>query len=247
MCRLGAIAGCALVAVGAAGCESTQDKSAKLAKAGAGKASTSLVKAGAANTDVVVGQTAVLRSADGASAAVVVLRNRGPRAQAGIPVQIEVTGASRKVVYKNDLAGLQTALQQMAYLAPGRQVAWVNDQVTATATPKAVRAQVSRPKGGTPTGKAPKLVLVGTRLEHDATGTFLSGTVRNESKVAQVNLPIYAVARRGSRIVAAGRAIIERLDPEPQSKPTIFRIFFVGDPKGAKLDVQPVPTVLEGR
>jgi hypothetical protein len=247
MRRLGAIAGCALVAVGAAGCESSQDKSAQLAKSGAGKASTSLVKAGAANTDVVVGQTAVLRGAGGASAAVVVLRNRGPRAQAGIPVQIEVTGAGRKVVYKNDLAGLQIALQQLAYLAPGEQVAWVNDQVTASATPKAVQAQVSRPTGGTPAGKPPKVVLVGTRLEHDSTGVYLTGTVRNESKVAQTNLPIYAVARRGSRIVAAGRAIIERLEPEPQSKPTIFRIFFVGDPKGATLDVQPVPTVLEGR
>jgi len=39
---------------------------------------------GTANTDVVVGQTAVLRGAGGAAAAVVVLRNRGPRAQAAI-------------------------------------------------------------------------------------------------------------------------------------------------------------------
>jgi len=59
-------------------------------------------------------------------------------------------------------------------------------------------------------------------------------------------MPIYAVAKRGRRIVAAGRAIIEKLDPDPQPKPTVFRIFFVGNLTGARIEAHAYPTVLEG-
>ena len=47
--------------------------------------------------------------------------------------------------------------------------------------------------------------------------------------------------------MAAGRALVEKLAPEPQKKPTRFSIFFIGDPKGGTLDVRPVPTVLTER
>jgi hypothetical protein len=84
------------------------------------------------------------------------------------------------------------------------------------------------------------------KLENDADGLYAIGVVKNLSKISQANMPIYAVARSGGKIVAAGRALIEKLDPEPQKKPTVFRIFFVGNPKGAQLDVRAYPSTFTG-
>jgi len=54
---------------------------------------------------------------------------------------------------------------------------------------------------------------------------------------------ISCVARRGGRVVAAGRAIVDRLGAKG-TKPQLFRIFFIGNPKGAKLTLFAPPTVL---
>jgi hypothetical protein len=53
---------------------------------------------------------------------------------------------------------------------------------------------------------------------------------------------VYAVAEQGGKIVAAGRAGIDRLKAHG-SKP--FKVFWIGDPKGATVHVFAPPTVLE--
>ncbi len=233
------------VALAGGGCESSQTKSARLERLGAKAAKTSRVSAGAANPDVKVTGTQVLHSA-GATAAVVGLRNTGPAAQAAVPVQIQVKDAHGKALYKNDLEGLQVALQHMAYLGKGEKAFWVHDQVVGADRGRSVTVAVGKPSARAPATRAPRIKLVGAHLTRDSTGRFLTGRVRNASKVTQRNMPIYAVAKRGRRIVAAGRAIIEKLDPDPQPKPTVFRIFFVGNLTGARIEAHAYPTVLEG-
>lgn len=236
----------ALLSLTVAGCSSSQAKSARLAKGAAKRAVQGRVTAGPANRSVEVTGTQVL-TRDGATAAVVTLRNTGARAQAQLPVQIKVLDRRGRPVYANDLEGLQPALQQMAYLGARARAYWVHDQVVADGTPRRLRVRVGRAPVPAPPGPPPRIVLRGLHLAHDTTGVFATGRVENRSRLVQRNMPIFAVARRGGRVIAAGRAIIERLDPAPQPKPTVFRIFFVGDPRGATLDVRPAPTVLEGR
>ena len=48
----------------------------------------------------------------------------------------------------------------------------------------------------------------------------------------------------GPAVVAAGRGILDALPPAG-AKPTRFTIFFIGNPKGAKLSFSAPPTVLE--
>jgi hypothetical protein len=58
---------------------------------------------------------------------------------------------------------------------------------------------------------------------------------------------ISCVARKGDRILAAGRGIVDRLAPAAGAKkPTTFTVFFIGDPKGAAVDCAAPPTVLSG-
>lgn len=238
----------AAVVVGAAGlsaCESSQDKSARLAKAGAHKAELQTVSAGAKNPDVEVLGTTVLTNKDGGKAVVVELEDTGAP-QAAVPIQIDAKDAKGASVYKNNLEGLQVSLQQMAYLAKSQKTFWVHDQVVSVDAPKSVAVQVGKATAVPPGGTIPDIRLVGTKLATDSTGLVATGQVQNRSKIAQKNLPIYAVATKHGKVVAAGRAIIERLDPEPQKKPTIFRIYFIGNPEGAQLTVRAVPTTFTG-
>ncbi len=224
-------------------CESSQHKSDRLRAQGATAAELTSVKAGAPNADVKVAGTTILRSAGG-TAVVVELKSTGTVDQVAVPIQIRAKDAKGADVYKNDLDGLQTSLQQLALLRRGKTAYWVNDQVTAPSKPARVVVQVGRPKGK-PAARLPRIRLSGVRMDaDDVSGAFLRGIVRNESTLPQVNMPIYAVARKGGKVVAAGRALIERLDPEPQKKPTVFRIFFIGDPKGGTLSLEAEPTVL---
>jgi hypothetical protein len=242
-----AIAGAALLAGGLAGCESSQTKSARLAREGAGAAKLTAVAAGPRNREVRVARTKLLRGPDGTAAAVVELRNTGTRPQARVPVQISVRDGRGRPVYKNDLRGLQPALQQLAYLGAGRRAYWVHNQVLAARPPRKLSVRVGRALGKAPAGRPPKVVVDRVRIDRDSTGRFVTGRVRNLSAIAQRDMPIYGVALREGRVVAAGRAIIDRVDPAPTPRRITFRMFFVGDPRGARLVVQPVPTVLEGR
>jgi hypothetical protein len=232
-----------LVASGLGACESSQTKSARLEKSGKNRAQLTTVTAGAANTSVKVLDKTLLVS-DAGKAAVVELQNTGSDAQAQVPLVITVKDRAGKPLYKNDIKGLQPSLQQMAYLAKGQKAYWVNDQVLAGVPPKAVDVQVGKATG-TATAQAPKVKLGSPVLQEDSTGTYATALVENLSKITQVNLPIFAVALKRGRVVAAGRAIVEKLAPAPTKKPFKYKIFFIGNPKGATLKVVAAPTVLQ--
>jgi hypothetical protein len=77
-------------------------------------------------------------------------------------------------------------------------------------------------------------------------GAYAKGTIANRSSVAQKRIVITCVARDGGRVVAAGRAVIDRLEPAASlKKPTTFTVFFIGDPRQARLDCSAPPTVLD--
>jgi hypothetical protein len=218
-----------LVALALAGCESSQAKSARLAKSAKGATKESGVVVKTANPAVTVVATSLMRDEYGA-AAVVELRSR--RTQADLPLALAVSD------YRNDLPGLEHSLTHVPLLRAGQTTFWVDDQVR---TRGDVEAKVGTSTVAVPR-VLPKLVATRLALEPDPSGAFTRGTLRNDSAVEQRNLMVYAVAERAGKVVAAGRAGIERLKAHASAT---FKVFWIGDPKRAKVRVFAPPTVLQ--
>jgi hypothetical protein len=231
-----------LVAALAAGCESTQSKSARLEA----NADTTLdegkgVDVKKQNPDVKVLSTSTLKDKYG-EAVVVRLRNVGKEALANLPISVKLADKSGKSVYRNTQPGLETALAHIAFLKPGQELFWVNDQVVSTGRPAQADTKVGA--ADPVSGDTPQIEIRGTHLERDpVSGIAAKGRVINHSQLLQRRLPIFCVARRGGAVVAAGRAILEKVKP---GKSAHFTVFFIGDPKGAELTLTPLPTKLKG-
>lgn len=238
-----ALAGVALVVTG---CESTQDKSAKIAAELGPVAQEEGLSIAKRNKEVKVTATSVLSDANG-SAVVVELHNSSSRDLAEVPLLIDVLDAKGNSVYRNDIPGIEPALAAVPFIPAGGDVAWVHDQILATGKPAEVKAMVGA--GGEEfSGAQPEVSVSEPKLEGDPyTGVAAGGEVVNESGEDLERLLLYAVARQGGRIVAAGRGAIEPL--KDKAKPVPYNVFFIGDPKGAEVTVTQFPTLpgLEAR
>jgi hypothetical protein len=227
-----------LAAAGLSACESTADKSAAIAARGL-----VAVKGGGTlkitpNAEVHVERSAVVRGAGGSVAAAVQLRNAGARAQRDVPVLIDVRDAKGASVYRNDAVGLQPALQRLTLIGRTSSAWWVNDQVTPSAPPKSVRVKVGAAKAVL---APPRVALSDVHFDGDSTGRYLTGTVVNRSRTALTGVLVFAVALKGKAVVAAGRALVAKLPAAGAPKPTHFRLFFVGEPRGARLALTVAP------
>jgi hypothetical protein len=249
MRRMLAIAVFGALALGMSACESTESESARLGREGAKLiAGSATVGLGASNSQVHVGQ-AVLVQGSGRVAAAVQLTNTGATPQVNAPVLIDVRGAKGASLYRNDTRGLEPSLQSMPLLGAHGQGWWVDDQVLASA-PTSVQVSVGAPRGSVARQAALTFALavhasvVGLGSEALA-GPYMTGTVTNRSGVALRNMPIFAVALRGGRVVAAGRALVPSLPASPAARATSFRIYFVGSPAGARIELTPAPTVAQ--
>jgi len=234
-----AIAAIALVTTGT-GCETTAQKSARIAEELGPVKQERGLKITAANKDVKVISATVLSDAEGA-AVVVEVRNSSGEALADVPIAIDVLGANGKSVYRNDLPGLETALTAIPYVPANGSAVWVNDQVLATGKPKDVKVTVGA--GGTPfSGQVPKFTAPPPKLEGDPySGIVAGGNVENESGEKNDRVLVYAVARKGGKVVAAGRGALEKVKAEP--KPLPYNVYFIGDPSGAEVEIELFPTL----
>jgi hypothetical protein len=234
-----AIAAVALVVTGS-GCETTAQKSARIAEELGPVKQEKGLKITEANKDVKVTSVTVLSDAEGA-AVVVEVRNSSGRTLADVPIAIDVRDAKGKSVYKNDLAGLETALTAIPYVPANGSAVWVNDQVLATGKPQDVKVIVGA--GGTAvSGAVPKFTATAPKLEGDPySGVVAGGNVENESGEKNDRVLVYAVARQGGKVVAAGRGAIEKVKEE--RKPLAYNVYFIGDPSGAEVEVSLFPTL----
>lgn len=220
-----------LAALALAGCETTAEKSAKLERAA--KRAT-VLQSGLLithpSTEVKVLETAALHGSEGA-AAVVVLRNVSARAERAVPIAITVKDAGGQTLFQNNAGGLERALVSVASLPAHGVLGWVDDQLPATGKPTAVTAVLGQ--APTLSGAVPEIeVQGGHTIEDPSRGIGTGAKVSNRSRVAQQNLVVFAVARREGRIVAAGRAIVPELAPHSSTQ---VQVFFVGDPRGARI------------
>jgi len=232
----------ALTAVAAlAGCESTQDKSDRLrkqAKRFVNKQKGVVVTR--TNRQVKVTDTTVLHDENG-TAVVAELSNSSPKIMAGVPVSIDVKSGANKSLFRNDTPGLEPALTSVAVLPPREDLFWVNDQVPLSGTPKDVDVKVGVARGQAP-AKPPKLEVSRPKFQGDPTsGIAAVGYVKNESKLLQTKVTVFCVARKGGRVIAAGRSGIQRIKPGRRGR---YKVFFIGNPRGGRLEAWAPPTVL---
>ena len=236
---LGILGLAALLVLGCAGCESTQDKSARLSRSAAKVKVQKGLAVTSANAGVKVEGTTVLTDANG-SAVAVLLRNTTSKPQVDVPVLVDVRDAKGVSVFKNDSPGIEAGLTHVSVLPPGRQTIWVNDQVFAATTPKSVKATVGEPQGSSPAARAELKVSDVALTDDPASGVGATGVVTNTGSVEQRKVLVTAVARRGGAIVAAGRGVVQRARPGKRAR---FRVFFIGNPKNAALSVTAQPPV----
>lgn len=231
-------AGCAIAFTA---CESTQDKSARLAKQGKTAFAEKGLKVTKRSASVEVRDTTVLEDKNGA-AVVVEVENTGNRALTSVPVAVNVLDKAGKALYSNDAPGLEPSLTTISVLEPGEKFAWVNDQVATTGVAKA-KAEIGVQKAASDPKALPRVKVGAASLRADpVSGIEATGYLLNDSKVEQRNVFVFCVARKGGRIVAAGRSRIERVKAGRRGR---FHIFFIGDPRGAKLEIKAPPTVLK--
>lgn len=226
------------------GCESSQTKSARLQSQTKRSAPQQGLRIGRVSPDVRVTASTVLNDVRAKrSAAVITLRNTSARVQAALPLAFSVADAAGKKVFSNDAPGASADLTTVPSLPPRGTLVWVNDAIVNVAGAQSVAAKVG-------TGKAPaaepRLRLSKVALRNDPIdGVTAVGKVFNNSKVVQQRLVIFAVARRGGRIVAAGRSVVASVKPGP--KGARFTVYFVGDPRRATLSLAAPPVSFGGQ
>jgi hypothetical protein len=232
---------CAAVAVVAlSGCESTVDAAKKIAAKGTAAFSQRGIAVTRTDKQIAILDSTVLHDQNGA-AVVIDLRYRGRQPIIGAPIAINVRDRRGASVFRNDTAGLESALAHLPLLTPGESFTWINDQVQASGTPSNVIAKIGpgQPAPATP----PRIQITGVKLSTDpVSGVEASGTVHNLSKVDQLHLVVFALAKRAGRVVAAGRAILQHLYA---GRRATFHAFFIGNPKGASISVSAPPSVLQ--
>jgi hypothetical protein len=219
------------IALSATGCESTQEKSARLEKTAH---HTRLAEQGLSITkrsaEVGVLSAVLVHGTEGA-AAVVTLHNDSAHALRDVPIAITVKDAHGSTVFQNNAPGLEAALTSLGSIPAHGVASWVDDQVPATGAPASVTAIVGEPPVAN--GPIPVVEVAGTHRGEESGSATAAGTVRNRSSVTQQALVVYVIARRAGRVVAAGRAILPEVAP---GAAVPFQAFLVGVPAGARLE-----------
>jgi hypothetical protein len=230
----------ALALAGLAGCVTTQQLNERAAlRAKRLLASRQPLLVTRPSAEVRVEDVALVRGAR-RSAVVVTLASTSAHALNDLPISVGVVTRGRRT-YLNRRGGLDYFQSHLASIAPGARATWVFTtprRLRHGARPFArvgspARLPVSRP------GTLP--ALVASPLGAPATAS-VRVRVRNPTQVPQYGLPIYALARRGGRYVAAGRATIDNLGTATTAT---VELELVGSARQASLQLEATPTIFK--
>jgi hypothetical protein len=221
-----------------AGCQTSQDKARDLAARAQANAPKPLVIA-KQNPDVKVVDTTLLSDQNG-DAVVVTLKNEGKDTLVNVPILIDLH-AGKKSVYRNDEPGLEAALNHVPAIEPGETVDWVNDQLNPISKPDSAKVKVGIPEEPAP-AKLPEIATSPPHLQSTSLGPKVAGSVTNKSQIDQLKLVLFAVARSGGRVVAAGRGGVKKLKAGDGHA---YSLFFIGNPTGGDVTVTAPPTTFK--
>jgi len=175
-------------------------------------------------SDVRIGHVTALRGADG-SAVAVELENRSGHALSDVPISVGV-GRTRL----NARGGLDFFQTHVAAIGAGARVTWVFT----------TRRRIPRGRPFAVAGDAARAPATLPRI--DVAPAAGGALVRSRTDVPQYGLPVYALARRGGRLVAAGRATVAQLG---SSRSATVGLRMVGAPRGAHIQLEALPTIFE--
>lgn len=239
--------GSRLIAIGLgfavlAGCTTTPQKAARLQLNNARiRLSQTPLRLGAGSSGVRVTAVRLFTARTGKNAAVAVsVRNQNAKPVSDLPVLVGVNLPKGHRVELNAAAGVSYFRNHLPAIGAGAQLTWVltlNHRLPAGARPFA-RVGSPDPSIATTIGSLPALRV--SSVKPSGAGTDL--TVQNSSGVTQYQLPVYALARRGARWVAAGEATIDELDGGAKSQ---LRLPLVGNPSGATVSFEAPPTIFK--
>jgi hypothetical protein len=236
------VVGCGALTVTFAACETTENESAKIEREAviARENEPGALKLGASNRTVRASQVTLL-SGGGRNAVAMRLSSSATRAQAEVPVLVNVTGKAGKLLYSNQPGGTEPLLQHVGLIGPRASVWWVNDQVLINQQSTGVKVRVG-------SGRLPGRRLLSSRLEATTThiakqsgASTLSGKLVNHGGPRERKIPVFAVALRGGKVVAAGRVVVASLAGS-RGASADFQIPLVGDAAGAKIELTAVPS-----
>lgn len=226
----------ALAALALTACESSQEENAKIEKVYRREAAEAAKRRAAAEralsiphpSRVVKVLAATALHTSEAGAAVVTLQNTSARTLRDLPIEITVKDAADATIYTNATPGLARALVTVPLLAAHATSLWVEDQVQTTAAPASVEAKVG--EGETIAQAPPQDAVTDARLVEGVA----EGSLDNRSHSSQSEVILYAVARRGGQIVAAGSALVPTVEAGASAH---FQAALVGNARGAQLEV----------
>jgi hypothetical protein len=184
-----------------------------------------------ANSEVSVGRLTLIHARTG-TAIVVPLRNTSSRALTDLPITVGVHARGGRELPLNRSANLDYFDTHVAAIAPHAVTTWVfttNRRLTAAAPFASVGSPQLHPSVGSAL----------PRIEASSHGAARL-SVTNASAIPQYDLPVYVVAARGGRDVAAGRATVPHLGTHGT---TTLSVSVFGSPRGATLDVIATPTI----
>jgi hypothetical protein len=226
------------IATAVSGCATTQDANKRASlQADRTLASRKALVLHGTDPNVQVVRTSVVPGKDG-SAIVVVLRNRGDEPVSDLPIEVGQRGgdplnAGRNVPYFQSHAPA---------IAAGAETTWV--YVTKEKIgPAPAYARIGAPPALAPkAGDVPELEVSDAGSHDGNQGSSVVAEVSNGTGIPQYGVDVYAVARRGGRYVAAGRASLMHLGVDQKAELTLN---LIGDAKGSRIQIYAPPTLFE--
>lgn len=231
---LAAFAATAPVAVLLTGCVSTQTVAARARLVDSRTlASQSATTVAQTNPAVSVGAPVLIR--DHATTAIVVaLHNDSARTLTDLPISVGVLTRSRRRTYLNRSASLDYFQSHVASIGPDAATTWVF--TTGVRIPSGhAFATVGISQLHPSLGRSLPSIAVSA-----SGGPNLELSIRNRSTIPQYDLPIYAVALRDGRAVAAGGTTLAHLGTHATTTTTLG---LVGSSRYGSLQLIASPTI----
>lgn len=211
------------------GCATTQQQAARLQLNSARiRATQERLRLTGSARQVVVRSVALIRGR-GRSAVVVTVSNRASAPVSDLPLLV---GVSRSH-YLNAAPGVSFFQSHLPAIAGHGTLRWVLTLGRPLPGGRAPFARVGAGRGGA-------LTAIGALPEVQIARAGGLITVRNTSSIPQYQLPVYAIASRRGRYVAAGQTTIADLGGGAQVR---LRVPLVGDPRGATVSLEAPPTI----
>jgi hypothetical protein len=237
--RAGGLLAAAVVAVaGTTGCQTTQDKSAALQAKAAATDLPGHMKVGRREPAVRLIRHRQIRG-QGRTAVVVEVENRGKRPLRGVPVVLRVTKQGREQ-FANDITGNDRLGIRIPVLPPGR-FTWINAEVPEIAEGSVLTVKLGAAQKAWRGGAKPLRVTGLKRSAEPETpdGVAVEGTVRNDGRRAQRDVPIFITAQEGPRTVAVATGRIERIAARGSAP---FQAYLTGNGRAGRLRAVALPT-----